>query len=155
MTKKKRCIQTLYSVLCWSTYSIDYSLKCSWVWLYKLGIHVFGEFIPFFSADPLNHSRTFRDLPWSHSCVVLAVCLGSLSWRKVNLRPSLRTRALWSRFSSLYFTPFIFSSILTSLPVPAAWCQVSSRCDAWHSGKEFNLGFNSPDNLVSHGLRVF
>ena len=27
----------------------------------------------------LAHSMTFRDLPRSHSCIVLAVCLGSLS----------------------------------------------------------------------------
>ena len=70
----------------------------------------------------LGHSRTFRDLSRSHSCVVLAVCLGSLSCSKVNLCPSLRSWALWSRFSSrmsLYFAPFNFPSILTSLPVPA------------------------------------
>ena len=52
----------------------------------------------------------------------------------------------------LYFAPFIFTSVLTSLPVPVAekhphsmmlpppcftkgWCQVSSRRDAWHSGQ--------------------
>ena len=34
----------------------------------------------------LGHSRTFRDLSRSHSCVVLAMCLGSLSCWKVNLR---------------------------------------------------------------------
>ena len=75
-----------------------------------LGTPVFGEFQPFFSADPLQlyqggwgallhsyfqslqrcsiwfkfglwlgHSRTFRELSQSPSCVVLAVCLGSLS----------------------------------------------------------------------------
>ena len=45
-------IQTLYSVLCWSTFGSDYSLESSWVWRFKLGIPVFGEFLPFFSADP-------------------------------------------------------------------------------------------------------
>ena len=53
---------------------------------------------------------------------LLAVCLGPLSCWKVNLRPSLRSWALSSRFSSrisLYFAPFIFSSSLTILPVPA------------------------------------
>ena len=125
-------IQTLYSVLCWSTFGSDYSFKSSWVWLYKLGTPVFVEFLPFFSADPLKlsqvgwgvslhsyfqvspemldrfksglwlgHSRTFRDLSRSHSCVVLAVCLGSLSRYKWNLGPSLRSWALWSRFSSM------------------------------------------------------
>ena len=101
------CIQTLYSVVCWSTFGSDYS---SWLWRYKLGTPVFWEFLPFFSADPLTlsqvgsgasllsqfrslqrcsigfksglwlgHSRTFRDLSRSHSGVVLAVCLGLLS----------------------------------------------------------------------------
>ena len=47
-------IQTLYSVLCWSTFGSDYSFASSWVWCYKLGTPVFGEFLPFFSADPLK-----------------------------------------------------------------------------------------------------
>ena len=47
-------IQTLYSVLCWSAFGSDYSLKPSWVWCYKLGTPVFGGFLPFFSADPLK-----------------------------------------------------------------------------------------------------
>jgi hypothetical protein len=47
-------IQTLYSVLCWSTFGSDYSLKSSWVWRYKLGTPVFGEFLPFLLADPLK-----------------------------------------------------------------------------------------------------
>ena len=42
-------IQTLYSVLCWSTFGSDYSLESSWVWRYKL-----GEILPFISADPLK-----------------------------------------------------------------------------------------------------
>ena len=78
--------------------------------------------IRFKSGLWLLHSRTFRDLSRSHSCIVLAVCLGLLSCWKVN-HPSLRCWALRSRFSSrlpLYFAPFIFSSILSSLPVPAA-----------------------------------
>ena len=43
-------IQTLYSVLCWSTFGSDNSLESSWV----LGTPVFGEFLPFFSANPFN-----------------------------------------------------------------------------------------------------
>ena len=89
-----------YSVLCWSTFGNNYSLESSWVWRYLLGTAVFGEFLPFFSADPLKlcqvgwgasvHShfqvspkmfdqvqvRAFRDLSQSHSCVVLAVYFG-------------------------------------------------------------------------------
>jgi hypothetical protein len=44
--------------------------------------------IGFKSGLWLAHSRTFRDLSRSHSCVVLAVCLGLLSCWKVNLQPS-------------------------------------------------------------------
>jgi hypothetical protein len=58
-----------------------------------------------------------------YHCVVLAVCLGSLSCWKVNLHPSLRSWVLWSRFSSrisLYFSLLIFPLILTSLPVHIA-----------------------------------
>ena len=47
--------------------------------------------IGFKSGLWLGHSRTFRDLSQSHSCVVLAVCLGLLSCWKVNHRPSLRS----------------------------------------------------------------
>ncbi len=71
----------------------------------------------------LGHSRTVTELLWSHSFVILAVCLGSLSCWKANLRPSLRSWALWRRFSSrisLYLAAFIFPSIATRRPVPAA-----------------------------------
>ena len=54
--------------------------------------------IRFKSGLSLGHSRIFRDLSRSHYCVVLAVCLGSLSCWKLNLWPSLRSWALWSRF---------------------------------------------------------
>ena len=47
-------IETLYSVLCWSTFGSNYCLKSSWVWRNKLGTPVFGEFLLFFSADPLK-----------------------------------------------------------------------------------------------------
>ena len=60
------------------------------------------------------------DISQSHSCVALAMCLGALSCWKVNLHPSLRSWALWWRFSSrisLYIDPFIFLSILTSVTV--------------------------------------
>ncbi len=79
--------------------------------------------IGFKSGLWLGHSRTVTELLWSHSFVILAVCLGSLSCWKVNLRPSLRSWALWRRFSSrisLYLAAFIIPSIATSRPVPAA-----------------------------------
>ena len=186
-------------MLCWSTFGRDYSLESSWLWRYKLGIPVFGEFLPFFSVDSLKlcqvgwecrctaifrsfqrcsigfksglllgHSRTFRDLSRSHSCMVLAVCLAMLSCWKVDLCPSLRSWVLWSRFSSnisLYFAPFTLTSILTSLPVPAAEkhphsmmlpppCfivgMVPGFLQTGIQAKEFNLSFIRPENLVSH-----
>ncbi len=79
-------------------------------------------------AGPFKNSH---ELLWSHSFVILAVCLGSLSCWKVNLRPSLRSWALWRRFSSrisLYLAAFIFPSIATSRlslqlkNTPTAWC---------------------------------
>ena len=79
--------------------------------------------IGFKSGIWLDHSRTFRDLSRSQSCIILAVCLGWLTCWKVNLRPSLRSWVFWSWFSSrisLYFAPLIYPSILTSLPIPAA-----------------------------------
>ena len=80
----------------------------------------------------LGHSRTLTFLFWSHSSVALAECLGSLSCLNVNLRCSLRSSALWSRFSSricLYLVPLVVPSlslqVSQSLPlksIPRAWC---------------------------------
>uniref|UniRef100_A0A4W5QLF4 Cell division cycle 14A n=1 Tax=Hucho hucho TaxID=62062 RepID=A0A4W5QLF4_9TELE len=53
------------------------------------------------SGSSLGHSRTFRDLSRSHSCIALAMCLGSLSCWKVILRHSLRSRALIKNLSVL------------------------------------------------------
>ncbi len=116
-------IQTLYSVLSWSTFGSDYRLKSFWVWRNKLctpGL----DFLPFFFANPLKldqvgwgpsvdsqlglwlgHSRTFTELSLSHSCIALTVCLGLLSCWKVNFQPSLRSRVLWNRFSLRISTP--------------------------------------------------
>jgi hypothetical protein len=113
-------IQTLYSVLVEAPLAAIISNNIHGY--NKLGTPAFGEFLPFFSTDPLilcqldgdrrctaifrslqrcltrsmsglwlGRSRTFRDLSRSHSCIVLAVCLGLLSCWKVNLHPSLRS----------------------------------------------------------------
>ena len=147
-------IHSLCSILSWSTFGSNYSLKYFWVWCFKLGTSIFGKFLPFYFAGPLKlhqvgwgvsvpshfqispkmfnrvqvwlwlgHSRTFTELSQSHSFVILAVCLGSLSCWKMNLRPSLRSRALLEQvfIKDLSVHCWIhLSSILTSLPVPAA-----------------------------------
>ncbi len=133
--------------------------------------------IGFKSGLWLGHSRTVTELLWSHSFVILAVCLGSLSCWKVNLWPNLRSWALWRRFSSrisLYLAAFIFSSIATSRPVPAAekhphsmmlhcWdCIGQVMSSAWFSphiplrikAKKFYLGLIRPENLICHHLGV-
>ena len=124
-------VQTLYSVPCWSTFGSNYSLESSWVWRYKLGTPVFGEFLPFscFFSNRVQIRALAGQLKDIQRLVPkpLLCCLGCVLKVIVLLesepRPSLRSWALWSRFSSrisLYFAPFIFTSILTSLPVPSA-----------------------------------
>ena len=144
-------IQTLYSVLCWSTFGSDNSLEYSWVWRYKLGTPVFGEFLPFSSADPLKlceagwgaslHSyfQVSAEMFDGVKVWALAVPLKDLqrlvpkpllSWLGCVLRvvallegepcPVWGLRSRFSSRISLYFAPFIFPSILTSLHVPAA-----------------------------------
>ena len=74
-------------------------------------------------AGPLKDIQKPVPKPLQHCLGCVLRVLGSLSCWKVNLRSSLRFWSLWSRFSSrisLYFAPFIFPSILTSLSVPAA-----------------------------------
>ncbi len=123
-----------------------------------------------------------QELLWSHSFVILAVCLGSLSCWKVNLRPSLRSWALWRRFSSrisLYLATFIFPSTATSRPCPCSWktppqhdaattmlhcwdCIGQAMSSAWFSphiplrikAKKFYLGLIRPENLICHHLGV-
>ena len=58
----------------------------------------------------LGHSKTFKCFPLNHLSVCLAVCLGSLSCWKGNLRPSLKSLEDWNRFPSrisLYLAPSI------------------------------------------------
>ncbi len=132
--------------------------------------------IGFKSGLWLGHSRTVTELLWSHSFVILAVCLGSLSCWKVNLRPSLRSWALWRRFSSrisLYLAAFNISldcnqsSCLCSWKTPPqhdaattmlhCWdCIGQVMSSAWFSphillrikAKKFYLGLIRPENLI-------
>lgn len=47
----------------------------------------------------VGHSKTFTELSLSYSCIILFLCLWSLSCWKVNPLPSLRSWSLWIRFS--------------------------------------------------------
>ncbi len=79
--------------------------------------------IGFKSGLWLGHSRTVTELLWSHYFVILAVCLGSLSCWKVNLRPSLRSWALWRRFRPGYPCTWPHSSFprLQQSSCPCSW----------------------------------
>ena len=79
----------------------------------------------------LGHSKTFKCFHLSHSNVALAVCLGSLSCSKVNLRPSLKSQRL--KQVSLKNFP-VFSTIQHSFnsdqfPSPCRW-KTSPQHDA-------------------------
>ena len=115
------------------------------VFLGKLGTSVFGEFLPFFSADPLKlcqfgwgallHSY-FQVSPEMFDQIQVRALAGPLKdIQRLVPNPLLRCLVCvlmvivlfegeplpQSDFlSALYFSLFIFSSILTSLPVPAA-----------------------------------
>ncbi len=87
--------------------------------------------IGFKSGLWLGHSRTVTELLWSHSFVILAVCLGSLSCWKVNLRPSLRSEHSGEGFRPGYPCTWPHSSFPRLQPVvlslqlkntPTAWC---------------------------------
>ena len=100
-----------------SSFRVDGERSCTAIFE-----HLWRDLIGYKSGLWLWRSRTSRELCRSQPCIVLAVCLESLSYWKVNLCPSLRSWALLSRISSgslCTFALFIFSSILTSLPVPA------------------------------------
>ena len=144
-------IQTLYSVLCWSMFGSDYYLlgydATSLAHLYleifshsslqilSNSVRLDGECrytaifrslqrcsIGFKSGLWLGNSRTFRDLSISHSCVVLAVCLGLLSCWKVNLHPSLRSWCLCTLLHSSFPQSWLVSQSLPLTNIPTSWC---------------------------------
>jgi hypothetical protein len=84
-------IQTLYSVLCWSTYGSDYCLESSWVQVQNNSIWGVG----FKSGIWLGHSTHSETCLEATSVLSWLCASGSLSCSKVNLRPSLRS---WAGF---------------------------------------------------------
>ena len=86
-------------------------------------------YIGFKSGLWLGHLRTFRDLSRSHSCAVLAVCLGPLSCWKVNLHPAwgperiregFHQESLCTLLRSSFPRSWLVSQSLKNLPT--AWC---------------------------------
>ena len=139
-------IQTLFSVLSWSTYGSDYSLDSSWVWRYKLGTPLFGEFLPFFSADPLklcqvgwggslhSYCQVYRDVRSAgplkdiqrHVPKPLLHCLGCVLRVIVLLESEpLPQSEVLSTLEQVFIKDLsvlysMFPTMLTCLPVPAA-----------------------------------
>jgi hypothetical protein len=125
-------------------------------------------------AGPLKDIQS-RDLSQSHTCVVLAMCFGSLSCWKVNRRPRMRSWAL--RSGAGFHQGSLFTLLRSSFPIswlasqslplkniPTTWCchqHASCRDSARFppdvtlgiQTKEFDLGFIRPNNLVSHVQR--
>ncbi len=109
--------------------------------------------IGFKSGLWLGHSRTVTELLWSHSFIILAVCLGSLSCWKVNLRPSLRSWAHWRRFSSrisLYLAasfprlqPVVLSLQLKNTPTACCCHHHASLLGLYWTGDEQCLVFST------------
>ncbi len=83
------CIHTAAGILAHSSIQVfSRSFRfwgCRWATLSFSSLHRFS--IGFRSGDWLGHSRTLKCFLPSHSLVALAVCLGSLSCWKTQLRP--------------------------------------------------------------------
>ena len=83
--------------------------------------------IGFKSGLWLGHSRTFRDLSRSHSCVFLIVCLGFLSCCKVNLWPDhsgagFHQGTLCTLLRSSLPRSWLVSQFILLKNIPTAWC---------------------------------
>ncbi len=138
--------------------------------------------IGFKSGLWLGHSRTVTELLWSHSFVILAVCLGSLSCWKVNLPTRFE---VLSTLEKVFVQDIpVLGRIHLSLDCnqsscPCSWktppqhdaattmlhcwdCIVQVMSSAWFSphiplrikAKKFYLGLIRPENLICHHLGV-
>ncbi len=138
--------------------------------------------IGFKSGLWLGHSRTVTELLWSHSFVILAVCLGSLSCWKVNLQAQSE---VLSTLEKVFVQDIpVLGRIHLSLDCnqsscPCSWktppqhdaattmlhcwdCIGQVMSSAWFSphiplrikAKKFYLGLIRPENLICHHLGV-
>ncbi len=135
--------------------------------------------IGFKSGLWLGHSRTVTELLWSHSFVILAVCLGSLSCWRVNLQPSLRSWAQVFVQDISVLGRIHLSLDCNQSSCPCSWktppqhdaattmlhcwdCIGQVMSGAWFSphiplrikAKKFYLGLIRPENLICHHLGV-
>lgn len=94
--------------------------KCLWIAIFH------RCFLRFKCRLWLGHSRTDRDLSWSHFSVVMAVCFGSTSHRNIHSQQVFESRG--SRFSSKM--SFIHPSLNSGqFPCPCCW-EASLQHDA-------------------------
>lgn len=170
------------SVLCWTTFGRSCSLKCFWVWLYKLGTSIFRQSFTLFFAKPLKlqhvivgivSTQLFSDLSrdvWSgnrhsqsgplcgQSFINLAVCLRSLSWWKMSLCP-VRGPECSEHCCTLLYSPKNYDAATRMVHCRECTGQVTG---AWFpssmtlciQAKEFNFSFIRPENFISYDLRL-
>ena len=177
-----RCVQTLDWYCKYSDTSLSTLLKLLWQRLqprFFLGMILQAWHTCIWGA--LQHSY-FQVSPEMFDWVQVQALAGPLKDIQRHVpKPLLRCLGCVVRFivllpqsevlGALYFSLFIFASILKSLPVPASEKHPHSLMlpTPWFTvemvpgflvtlgiqGKEFNFGFIRPDNLISHCLRVF
>ncbi len=103
-------IQTLYSVLSWSTYGRNYSLESFWVWHNKICTPGLGDFLTFFFANPFKLGQVAQPLLCYLGCVLRVIVMlegepsapvwgPEVPWNRFSLRTSLYEAAT----STLYF----------------------------------------------------
>ncbi len=130
------CIHTAAGILAHSSIQVfSRSFRfwgCRWATLSFSSLHRFS--IGFRSGDWLGHSRTLKCFLPSHSLVALAVCLGSLSCWKTQLRPIFNALTEGKEVvgqnlaihgpihpSSPQYGAVILSPLQKSTPIHASW----------------------------------
>ena len=133
--------QALYTWICgFSVILLCRSSQALSGWMGNVGVQVSPEIFDW--GLWLGHSRKFTELSLSHSSIVLAVCLGSLSCWKGKKTPPQHDAA----------TTMLHCWDGIGQVMSGAWFppDMTLRIEA----KQLNLGFITPKNLVSHNLRV-
>ena len=112
----------------------------------------------------IGHSTTFTELSQSLSCSDLAVCLGSLSCWKVNLRPSLRSWVFWTRlslrisctpFHSAFPQPWPVAAILVRWRLACKQTQVNDGAAVFLDKKHYRVYDTQPISLSRFHIQGF